>query len=210
MNTESHVFHKRITCRTFYSISGTKTMYCSCMPSIYTSWIRPVLCMDAKVFNLVVSACIKWKPAYIGRNSHPFQFWCKHVSLYYSFITCQSASLKLSKLLLRMLRHHKTFYECLNLLAECSVCQVLMATNRPDTLDPALMRPGRLDRKVEFGLPDLEGRTHIFKIHARSMSVERDIRFELLARLCPNSTGKELLPLYTLWMWGVCVRPWSS
>lgn len=65
-----------------------------------------------------------------------------------------------------------------------------MATNRPDTLDPALMRPGRLDRKVEFGLPDLEGRTHIFKIHARSMSVEKDIRYELLARLCPNSTGE--------------------
>ncbi|OQR75327.1 26S protease regulatory subunit 7-like [Tropilaelaps mercedesae] len=70
--------------------------------------------------------------------------------------------------------------------------QVLMATNRPDTLDPALMRPGRLDRKVEFGLPDLEGRSHIFKIHARSMSVERDIRFELLGRLCPNSTGAEI------------------
>lgn len=70
--------------------------------------------------------------------------------------------------------------------------KVLMATNRPDTLDPALMRPGRLDRKVEFGLPDLDGRTHIFKIHARSMSVERDIRFELLARLCPNSTGAEI------------------
>ena len=54
--------------------------------------------------------------------------------------------------------------------------QVLMATNRPDTLDPALMRPGRLDRKVEFALPDLDGRTNIFKIHARSMSVEKDIR----------------------------------
>merc|ERR1712150_2987 len=54
--------------------------------------------------------------------------------------------------------------------------KVLMATNRPDTLDPALMRPGRLDRKVEFGLPDLDGRSNIFKIHARSMSVERDIR----------------------------------
>lgn len=67
--------------------------------------------------------------------------------------------------------------------------KVLMATNRPDTLDPALLRPGRLDRKVEFGLPDLEGRSNIFKIHARSMSVERDIRYELLARLCPNSTG---------------------
>jgi hypothetical protein len=60
---------------------------------------------------------------------------------------------------------------------------------RPDTLDPALLRPGRLDRKVEFGLPDLESRTQIFKIHTRTMNIERDIRFELLARLCPNSTG---------------------
>ncbi|KAH9665497.1 26S proteasome regulatory subunit 7A [Citrus sinensis] len=68
--------------------------------------------------------------------------------------------------------------------------KVLMATNRPDTLDPALLRPGRLDRKVEFGLPDLESRTQIFKIHTRTMNCERDIRFELLARLCPNSTGK--------------------
>jgi 26S proteasome regulatory subunit T1 len=63
--------------------------------------------------------------------------------------------------------------------------KVLMATNRPDTLDPALTRPGRLDRKVEFGPPDLEGRAHIFKIHARQMSCERDIRFELLARSEP-------------------------
>eukprot|EP00096_Caligus_rogercresseyi_P000847 TRINITY_DN113_c0_g1_i1.p1 TRINITY_DN113_c0_g1~~TRINITY_DN113_c0_g1_i1.p1 ORF type:complete len:436 (+),score=161.93 TRINITY_DN113_c0_g1_i1:79-1386(+) len=75
--------------------------------------------------------------------------------------------------------------------------KVLMATNRPDILDPALMRPGRLDRKVEFGLPDLEGRTNIFKIHARSMSVERDIRYELLARLCPNSTGAEIRSVCT-------------
>lgn len=63
---------------------------------------------------------------------------------------------------------------------------------RPDTLDPALLRPGRLDRKVEFGLPDLESRTQIFKIHTRTMNCERDIRFELLARLCPNSTGQDL------------------
>ena len=64
---------------------------------------------------------------------------------------------------------------------------------RPDTLDPALLRPGRLDRKVEFGLPDLESRTQIFKIHTRTMNCERDIRFELLARLCPNSTGSFLV-----------------
>jgi len=70
--------------------------------------------------------------------------------------------------------------------------KVLMATNRPDTLDPALLRPGRLDRKVEFGLPDLEARTNIFQIHSRSINCERGIRWELLARLCPNTTGAEV------------------
>jgi 26S proteasome regulatory subunit T1 len=70
--------------------------------------------------------------------------------------------------------------------------KVLMATNRPDTLDPALLRPGRLDCKVEFDLPDLEGRGHIHKIHSRRMNCDRDIRFELIARLCPNTTGAEL------------------
>jgi len=70
--------------------------------------------------------------------------------------------------------------------------KILMATNRPDTLDPALLRPGRLDRKIEFGLPDLDGRTHILKIKAKTMAIDRDIRYELLARLCPNTTGAEL------------------
>jgi len=75
--------------------------------------------------------------------------------------------------------------------------KILMATNRPDTLDPALLRPGRLDRKIEFSVPDLEGRTNIFKIHAKTMSMDRDIRFELLARLCPNATGAELRSVCT-------------
>jgi 26S proteasome regulatory subunit T1 len=75
--------------------------------------------------------------------------------------------------------------------------KVLMATNRPDTLDPALTRPGRIDRKIEFGLPDLEGRAHIFKIHARTMSMEKNIRFELLARLCPNATGADIRSVCT-------------
>mmetsp|Transcript_206 Transcript_206/g.419 ORF Transcript_206/g.419 Transcript_206/m.419 type:complete len:425 (-) Transcript_206:1065-2339(-) len=75
--------------------------------------------------------------------------------------------------------------------------KVLMATNRPDTLDPALLRPGRLDRKVEFGLPDLEGRKNIFEIHSRTMNCERDIRFDLLARLCPNSTGADIRSVCT-------------
>ncbi len=75
--------------------------------------------------------------------------------------------------------------------------KVLMATNRPDTLDPALLRPGRLDRKVEFSLPELEGRMHIFKIHAKTMAVEKGIRWELLARLCPSTTGAELRSVCT-------------
>lgn len=76
---------------------------------------------------------------------------------------------------------------------------------RPDTLDPALLRPGRLDRRVEFGLPDNEGRAHILRIHARSMSVERDIRFDLIARLCPNTTGAELRSVATEVSWKFCV-----
>ncbi|EDR24175.1 26S protease regulatory subunit, putative [Entamoeba dispar SAW760] len=75
--------------------------------------------------------------------------------------------------------------------------KVLMATNRPDTLDPALVRPGRLDRKIEFGLPDIEGRTEIFKIHTKPMSVAKDIRYDLLARLCPNATGAEIQSVCT-------------
>lgn len=75
--------------------------------------------------------------------------------------------------------------------------KVMFATNRPNTLDPALLRPGRIDRKVEFSLPDLEGRANIFRIHAKSMSVERGIRWELISRLCPNSTGAELRSVCT-------------
>ncbi|KAH0848714.1 hypothetical protein HID58_091617 [Brassica napus] len=75
--------------------------------------------------------------------------------------------------------------------------KVLMATNRligyfcSDTLDPALLRPGRLDRKVEFGLPDLESRTQIFKIHTRTMNCERDIRLSSL--LASAQTQLELI-----------------
>lgn len=75
--------------------------------------------------------------------------------------------------------------------------KVLMATNRPDTLDPALLRPGRIDRRVEFSLPDAAGRAHILRIHARSMAVERGIRYDLVARLCPNATGAELRSVTT-------------
>jgi len=75
--------------------------------------------------------------------------------------------------------------------------KVLMATNRPDTLDPALVRPGRIDRRIEFAPPDLEGRAKIFKIHAKKMNCASGIRFDLLARLCPNATGAEIRSVCT-------------
>jgi 26S proteasome regulatory subunit T1 len=75
--------------------------------------------------------------------------------------------------------------------------KVLMATNRPDIIDPALMRPGRLDRKVEFSLPDLQGRSRILKIHSKNMKHDLNIRFELLSRLCPDSTGADLKGICT-------------
>ena len=70
--------------------------------------------------------------------------------------------------------------------------KVLMATNRPDVLDPALIRPGRIDRKIEFELPDLEGRIQIFRIQGKAMNIEKDVRYELLARLTSNCTGADI------------------
>lgn len=72
-----------------------------------------------------------------------------------------------------------------------------MATNRPDILDPSLVRPGRLDRKVEFSLPDLEGRKQILNIHCKTIRIDRDIRFELITRLCPNTTRADLRSVCT-------------
>lgn len=67
-----------------------------------------------------------------------------------------------------------------------------MATNRPDILDPALMRPGRLDRKVEIPLPNEQGRYEILKIHAKSITIKGDVDFEGLAKLCEEFNGADL------------------
>lgn len=70
--------------------------------------------------------------------------------------------------------------------------KVIMATNRPDTLDPALMRPGRLDRKVFIPLPNATGRTEILKIHAKDINKDGEIDFESVAKLCENFNGADL------------------
>merc|ERR1711892_246058 len=61
--------------------------------------------------------------------------------------------------------------------------KVLMATNRPDTLDPALLRPGRLDRKVEIPLPNEQARMEILKIHANPITKHGDVDYEAVVKL---------------------------
>ncbi len=67
-----------------------------------------------------------------------------------------------------------------------------MATNREDSLDTALLRPGRLDRKIHFGPPDQAGRLDIFKIHTRKMPLEKKIRFNLLASKSAGLVAAEI------------------
>jgi len=72
---------------------------------------------------------------------------------------------------------------------------VVAATNRPDVLDPALLRPGRFDRQVVVPLPDIRGREQILKVHMRKVPVAPDIDASVLARGCPGFSGADLANL---------------
>lgn len=67
-----------------------------------------------------------------------------------------------------------------------------MATNRIDILDPALLRPGRIDRKIEFPPPNEEARLDILKIHSRKMNLTRGINLRKIAELMPGASGAEV------------------
>lgn len=69
---------------------------------------------------------------------------------------------------------------------------ILAATNRPDSLDPALLRPGRFDRRIPVELPDLQGREEILKVHARKVKLGDDIDFNAIARAAAGASGAEL------------------
>lgn len=72
---------------------------------------------------------------------------------------------------------------------------VIAATNRPDVLDPALLRPGRFDRQVIVGLPDIKGREQILKVHAAKVQLDTDVRLDWVARGTPGFSGAELANL---------------
>ena len=69
---------------------------------------------------------------------------------------------------------------------------ILAATNRPETLDPALLRPGRFDRRVPVELPDLKGRESILKVHAARVKIGEDVDFNAIARAASGASGAEL------------------
>ena len=69
---------------------------------------------------------------------------------------------------------------------------LLAATNRPESLDPALMRPGRFDRRVPVELPDLRGRVAILKVHARDVKIAEDVDYDAIARATAGASGAEL------------------
>ena len=69
---------------------------------------------------------------------------------------------------------------------------ILAATNRPESLDPALTRPGRFDRRVPVELPDLKGREAILKVHAKKVKIAEDVDYERVARMASGASGAEL------------------
>ncbi|KAH0482373.1 MAG: hypothetical protein KVP17_003093 [Porospora cf. gigantea B] len=89
----------------------------------------------------------------------------------------------------------RTLMELLNQLDgfdELGKVKIIMATNRPDVLDPALMRPGRLDRKVEIPLPNEQARHDILKIHSAKIMKRGDINMEAVSKLCESFNGADL------------------
>ena len=69
---------------------------------------------------------------------------------------------------------------------------ILAATNRPDSLDPALLRPGRFDRRITVELPDLQGREEILKVHAKKIKIADSVRFDEIAKAAVGASGAEL------------------
>ncbi|NLU35986.1 MAG: ATP-dependent zinc metalloprotease FtsH [Clostridiales bacterium] len=69
---------------------------------------------------------------------------------------------------------------------------VLAATNRPDILDPALLRPGRFDRRIVVGVPDVKGREEIIKVHSRGKPLSKDVDLKVLAKRTPGFTGADI------------------
>lgn len=94
----------------------------------------------------------------------------------------------------------RTLMELLNHLdgfEELGRVKMVMATNRPDVLDPALLRPGRIDRKVEIPLPNESSRVDILKIHAKPITKHGDVDYEAISKVAEDFNGADLRNICT-------------
>jgi 26S proteasome regulatory subunit T2 len=94
----------------------------------------------------------------------------------------------------------RTMLELLNQLDgfdERGDVKVIMATNRIDSLDPALIRPGRIDRKIEFPLPDTKTKRHIFNIHTSKMTLSVDVNLEVFVMAKDELSGADIKAVCT-------------
>jgi 26S proteasome regulatory subunit T4 len=96
-----------------------------------------------------------------------------------------SADREIQRTLMELLNHLDGF-------DDLGQVKVVMATNRPDTLDPALLRPGRLDRKIEIPLPNETGRTDILKIHAKPITKHGEVDYDAISKLCEDFNGADM------------------
>lgn len=102
-----------------------------------------------------------------------------------------------------MVKHHTDLWNCMQLLNqmdgfdELGMVKIIMATNRPDVLDPALLRPGRLDRKIEIPLPNEAARLDIIKIHSEPITKHGDIDYESVVKLSDGFNGADLRNVVT-------------
>ncbi|AFZ80972.1 26S proteasome ATPase subunit, putative [Theileria equi strain WA] len=96
-----------------------------------------------------------------------------------------SADREIQRTLMELLTHLDGF-------DELGQVKIIMATNRPDVLDPALLRPGRIDRKIEIPLPNEAARVEILKIHSKKLTKQGDIDYEAVCRLCDGFNGADL------------------
>ena len=113
---------------------------------------------------------------------------CTHSTLYAllpSHLQGTSADREIQRTLMELLNQLDGF-------ESLGKVKMVMATNRPDTLDPALLRPGRLDRKIEIPLPNELARLDILKIHAANINKKGDIDFEAVVKLTEGFNGADL------------------
>ncbi|BAM42382.1 26S proteasome ATPase subunit [Theileria orientalis strain Shintoku] len=101
-----------------------------------------------------------------------------------------SADREIQRTLMELLTHLDGF-------DELGQVKIIMATNRPDVLDPALLRPGRIDRKIEIPLPNEAARIEILKIHAKPLNKQGEINYNAICKLCDGFNGADLRNICT-------------